>query len=221
MHERMPRQGLYAITDGPRPDLPQAVEAALRGGAALLQYRDKTNAHARRIAETRALRALCTRYRVPLIVNDDVELAFAVGADGVHLGERDGNLAAARARLGARTIVGVSCYDSIERARQLAADGADYLAFGAFYPSPTKPDAKRATVELLREASSFGLPLVAIGGITADNGQPLLDAGADFLAAISGVFTVPDPFLAARRYSVLFESRAAEQLAAKSAKNAK
>lgn len=207
MHERLPRQGLYAITDGPRPDLLQAVEAALRGGAALLQYRDKTSEHACRLAETRALRALCMQYRIPLIVNDDVELALAVGADGVHLGEGDGELAVARARLGVNAIIGLSCYDSIERARRLAADGADYLAFGAFYPSPTKPNAKRATVALLREAKSFGLPLVAIGGITPDNAQPLLDAGADFLAAISGVFGQADTAGAARRYAALFEKK--------------
>lgn len=205
MHERLPRQGLYAITDGPRPDLLRAVAAALRGGATLLQYRDKTGEHARRLAEMRALRALCTQHRVPLIVNDDVELALAAGADGVHLGERDSELAAARVCLGAGAIIGVSCYDSIERARQLTAAGADYLAFGAFYPSPTKPNAKRATVELLRDAKSFGLPLVAIGGITADNAQPLLDAGADFLAAISGVFGQADCAGAARKYAALFE----------------
>ena len=224
MHERLPRQGLYAITDGPRPDLLQVVEAALRGGAALLQYRDKTREHARRLAEARALRALCTQYRVRLIVNDDVELALTTGADGVHLGERDGELAVARARLGAHAIIGVSCYDLIERARQLATDGADYLAFGAFYPSPTKPKAKRATIALLREAKSFGLPLVAIGGITPDNAQPLLGAGADFLAAISGVFGQADCAGAARKYAALFDRSAEKQkdrFTAKDAKGAK
>lgn len=204
MHERLPRQGLYAITDGPRSDLLHAVEAALRGGAAMLQYRDKTDDRARRGAEARALRALCARHRVPLIVNDDVDLALAAGAAGVHLGEHDGDLAAARAYLGRDAIIGVSCYASIERARQLAAAGADYLAFGAFYPSPTKPDATRATVALLRQAKPLGLPLVAIGGINPDNAQPLLDAGADFIAAISGVFAQTDCMVAAQRYAALF-----------------
>ena len=204
MHPRLTRRGLYAITDGPRPDLLSAVEAVLRGGAVLLQYRDKTLDAERRLREARALRALCGRYGASLMVNDDVELAFAVGADGVHLGEDDVGIAQARERLGTDAIIGVSCYDSLERARQLAAVGADYLAFGAFFASPTKPHARRATLDQLREAKPLGLPLVAIGGITPDNAQPLIDAGADFLAVISGVFGGPDPFGNAERYKKLF-----------------
>lgn len=204
MHPRLTRRGLYAITDGPRPDLLAAVKAALRGGAAVLQYRDKTADSARRAFEARALRELCARNEVPFIINDDVDLASSTGADGVHLGEEDANIAQARERLGAGAIIGVSCYDSIERARQLAAAGADYLAFGAFFPSPTKPNARRATLDLLREAKPLGLPLVAIGGITPDNAQPLVDAGADFLAVISGVFAQGDPEAAARRFAKLY-----------------
>ena len=201
---RLPARGLYAITDGPRPDLPAAVEAALNGGAAVLQYRDKSGDTDRRHAEAAGLLALCRRLGVPLIINDDVELAATVGADGVHLGEHDIDIAAARARLGGEAIIGVSCYDSLDRAGQLAAAGADYLAFGAFFASPTKPLARRARTGLLRAAKSFGLPLVAIGGITPDNAQPLIEAGADFVAAISGVFAATDPCAAARRYSNLF-----------------
>ena len=197
-------RGLYAITDGPRPDLYSAVESALNGGAAILQYRDKSGESERRHAEAASLLAACRRFGVPLIVNDDVDLAAAIGADGVHLGEHDGDIDAARTRLGAAAIIGVSCYDSIDRARQLAAAGADYLAFGAFFPSPTKPLARRAGAGLLRDAKSLGLPLVAIGGITPDNAQPLIEAGADFVAAISGVFAAADPFAAARRYANLF-----------------
>jgi len=195
---------LYAITDGPRPDLYSAVESALNGGAAILQYRDKSGESERRHAEAASLLAACRRFGVPLIVNDDVDLAAAIGADGVHLGEHDGDIDAARTRLGAAAIIGVSCYDSLDRARQLAAAGADYLAFGAFFPSPTKPLARRAGAGLLRDAKSLGLPLVAIGGITPDNAQPLIEAGADFVAAISGVFAAADPFAAARRYANLF-----------------
>ena len=206
MHPHLTRRGLYAITDGPRPDLLAAVKAALRGGVALLQYRDKTADSARRAFEARALRELCARFEIPFIVNDDVELALAAGADGVHLGEDDGDIAAARARLGAGAIIGVSCYDSPARARHLAAAGADYLAFGAFFPSPTKPNARRATPEMLREAKPLGLPLVAIGGITPDNAPPLVDAGADFLAVISGVFAQVDPEAAARRYAAMYTS---------------
>jgi thiamine-phosphate pyrophosphorylase len=200
-----PARGLYAITDGPRADLVGACTAALEGGAAVLQYRDKTSDHACRRDEARALAALCTRHRMPLIVNDDVELAAGIGAAGVHLGEHDADIAAARSRLGNGAIIGVSCYDSLERARDLAAAGADYLAFGAFFPSPTKPQARRATPDLLRAARAFGKPLVAIGGITPDNAADLIAAGADFVAVVSGVFGQPDVTDAARRYASLFQ----------------
>jgi len=203
LSSKLPAGGLYAITDGPRPDLLAACAAALRGGATLLQYRDKSRDHARRRSEAEALAALCAPAGVPLIVNDDVELAAAVGA-GVHLGEHDGDVARARARLGARAVIGVSCYDSLERARTLAGEGADYLAFGAFFPSPTKPNARRATPALLQSARTLQRPLVAIGGITPDNAPALIAAGADFVAAISGVFAATDPAAAARRYCELF-----------------
>jgi len=140
---------------------------------------------------------------VSLIINDDIELAAVIGAAGAHLGEDDVDIAAARARLGRNAIIGVSCYDSLDRARELAAD-ADYLAFGAFFPSPTKPQARRATPDLLCAARAFGKPLVAIGGITPDNATALIAAGADFVAAISGVFGEDNIFAAARRYAELF-----------------
>jgi len=200
----LPPRGLYAITDGPRADLLDICVAAIDGGAAMLQYRDKTRDEARRRDEASALVALCRKRDVPLIVNDDVALAAAVEAAGVHLGENDGDIAAARDRLGASAIIGVSCYDSIERARMLAAAGADYLAFGAFFASPTKPNARVATPALLREAKMLGLPLVAIGGITPHNGAMLIDAGADFLAAITAVFGADDVSHAARSFAALF-----------------
>lgn len=198
------RTGLYAITDGPRPGLLCAAEAALRGGAAVLQYRDKSADAERRHDEAAALLDLCRRHRVPLIINDDVELAAATASDGVHLGEHDGALAAARQRLGPAALIGISCYDSLDRARAAAAAGADYLAFGAFHPSPTKPAARRATADLLVAAKPLELPLVAIGGITPDNAPALIAAGADFVAVISGVFGVADPEAAASRYATLF-----------------
>jgi thiamine-phosphate pyrophosphorylase len=198
--------GLYAISDGPRADLVEACTAALDGGAAALQYRDKSGDHARRLREARALQALCARRRVPLIVNDDVGLAAAVGAAGVHLGEDDAEIADARARLGADAIIGVSCYDSLERALQCAAAGADYLAFGAFFASPTKPHARAASLQLLRDAKSLGLPLVAIGGLTPDNARRLIDAGADALAVVSGVFGACDVRAAARGFADLFQT---------------
>ena len=205
MHPALPERGLYAITDGPRADLLDACSAALEGGAALLQYRDKTADRPRRLAEASALAALCALHGVPLIVNDDIDLAAAVGAAGVHLGEDDADVAAARARLGAHAIVGVSCYDSLDRARSLAAAGADYLAFGAFHPSPTKPDARKATPSLLRAAKALGLPLVAIGGSTPANGAALIDAGATYLAVTSAVFGARDPRAAARSFAALFD----------------
>jgi thiamine-phosphate pyrophosphorylase len=206
MREKLQGRGLYVITDGPRPDLIPVVAQALAGGARLLQYRDKTTDHQRRLTEARAIRALCAARQVPLIINDDVALALAAGAAGVHLGEEDGDVAAARAVLGENAIIGVSCYDSLERARQLAAAGADYIAFGAFFPSPTKPHARRASFELLRQSAALGLPRVAIGGITPDNGGPLIDAGADYLAVISAVFGDPDVRGAATRFAQLFTS---------------
>ena len=201
-----PSRGLYAITAGPRRDLIAACDAALAGGATLLQYRDKTRDAARRVEEANSLVALAARYGVPLIVNDDVELAATVGAAGVHLGEDDVDIASARAVLGADAIIGVSCYDSIGRARDLAAQGASYLAFGAFFASPTKPHARRATTALLREAKALGVPRVAIGGITAENGRSLIDAGADYLAAISAVFGADDVRAAARSFAALFDT---------------
>ncbi|ULU25471.1 thiamine phosphate synthase [Dyella terrae] len=141
-----------------------------------------------------------------MIVNDDVELARAAGAAGVHLGEDDSNVAAARAVLGEGAIIGVSCYDSLERARDLASAGADYIAFGAFFPSPTKPHARRASFDLLRQSATLGVPRVAIGGITPDNGGSLIDAGADYLAVISAVFGDPDVRGAAERFAQLFTS---------------
>jgi thiamine-phosphate pyrophosphorylase len=201
-----PPRGLYAISDGPRADLVDACAAALAGGAAILQYRDKTGPHDRRLHEARALQALCARHGVPLIVNDDIGLAAASGAAGVHLGEGDASIDEARARLGPRAMVGVSCYDSLAHARQFAAAGADYLAFGAFFPSPTKPDARVATPQLLREAKALGLPVVAIGGITHDNASLLIEAGADAVAVISALFGAPDVRAAARRLSALFDT---------------
>lgn len=198
-------RGLYAITDAAgllRRDYAARIEAALRGGARVLQYRDKTDDTARRREQAQVLANLCARYDALFIVNDDIELARAIGA-GVHLGRDDDAIAAARAALGARPI-GVSCYNELARAEAAYAAGADYVAFGAFYPSATKPHAVVATPALLRAARALPLARVAIGGITPDNGAALLAAGADALAAIDGVFAQADIETAARRYADLF-----------------
>ncbi len=196
--------GLYIITDGPRPDLLDVVAQALAGGARLLQYRDKSGDSMRRHAEAAALKQLCHVHAVPLIINDDVALAHAVGADGVHLGRNDDDIHAARAVLGYHAIIGVSCYDSLARAETASRGGANYIAFGAFFPSPTKPLAPTASIDLLRQSAALGTPRVAIGGITPDNGGSLIEAGADFLAVISSVFAATDVCAAAQRLARLY-----------------
>ncbi|HEV2110068.1 MAG TPA: thiamine phosphate synthase [Gammaproteobacteria bacterium] len=201
--------GLYAITDTtltPDVQLPAAVEAAIRGGARLVQYRDKSGDAARRLGEARSLAALCRGHGATFIVNDDVELALQSGADGVHLGRDDASLATARVRLGPRAIIGVSCYDSLPDAVTAAHGGADYVAFGSFYASGSKPGAVRAPVGLLTEARrELSIPVCAIGGITPGNGAALIAAGADMLAVIRGLFATEDVTAAAQGYVRLFK----------------
>jgi thiamine-phosphate pyrophosphorylase len=195
---QMPLRGLYAVTPAtlcahPALLLP-AAEAALRGGARLLQYRDKHGSADLRLRTALALRDLCRRHGAALIVNDDVELALAAGADGVHLGAGDLPLAAARARMGAAAIIGASCGPQLQRGVDAAANGASYVAFGRFYPSRTKPDAPQAAPEVLRQAhAQVRLPLCAIGGIDAGNGAALIAAGADMLAVVDALFGDADP----------------------------
>jgi thiamine-phosphate pyrophosphorylase len=157
----------------------------------------------------RELVALCRERGVPLLINDDIALAAVVGATGVHLGREDADIASARRALGARALIGVSCYNEIGRARAAAAAGADYVAFGRFFPSHTKPLAVQASLELLRAArTELSLPIVAIGGITPENGGSLIAAGADALAVIEGIFNQPDIRAAAARYARLFSTTA-------------
>lgn len=200
--------GLYAITDHllcPAARLTDQVAAAIRGGATVIQYRDKSSGYETRRQQATALAVLCNAYDVPLIINDDVALAAAVGASGVHLGKSDSTLRAARKALGANAIIGVSCYNRLERAVEAAGEGADYVAFGRFFPSQSKPEAVTADAELLvRARQRLRVPIVAIGGITPENGPPLIAAGAHCLAAIHGVFGHADTEAAARRYASLF-----------------
>jgi thiamine-phosphate pyrophosphorylase len=198
----MKLRGLYAIT----PDLADGdtllrrVAQALEGGIAMLQYRNKGLRHLR---EAQSLARMCRDRAVPFIVNDDLALALECGADGVHLGRDDGELAAARAQLRGK-LLGASCYDSLAAARAAVAAGADYVAFGSVFPSPTKPSAVRAPLALFREARALGVALVAIGGITLENAPQLLRAGADGLAVISDLFDAPDVAERARSYGKLF-----------------
>jgi thiamine-phosphate pyrophosphorylase len=203
---RFPR-GLYALT----PDLADTralaalVSQAIRGGAAAIQYRNKRAPAALRREQAAALRALCRPASVPLIVNDDVELAIAVDADGAHLGSGDGDLGAARRRLGPRRLLGASCYNRLELARAAVAAGVDYVAFGAAFASPTKPGAVRAPLELYREAHrTLPVRIVAIGGITVDNAAALLAAGVDAIAVITALFEAGDVEQRARELRELF-----------------
>jgi thiamine-phosphate pyrophosphorylase len=199
--------GLYAVTPDTddTPELLARVEAALAGGARLLQYRNKTASGALRQMQGGALLALCREYRVPLIVNDHLDLALALDAHGLHLGAGDGVLTEARARLGAGKILGASCYRSVESALDAQRSGADYVAFGGFFPSTVKPGAACAPLALLQEAKQqLSVPLVAIGGITLDNAPQLIAAGADSVAVISALFGAPDVRAAARRFAALF-----------------
>jgi len=216
--------GLYAVTpDGlPDGDLLDRVARSLAGGVRLLQYRAKpaggarvrSNADAHAAARVRAAHAIAAACRAAgamLIVNDDPWLAAEVGADGVHLGRDDGTVARARGFVG-RALVGVSCYDSIERALQAEADGADYVAFGAMFPSRVKPDAVRASPALLATARArLRVPVVAIGGIDLDNAASVLRAGADSLAVISALYAAPDIGAAVRRFNELIETESRSQ----------
>lgn len=202
--------GLYAVT----PDLDDTTELlrrvgqALQGGLRLLQYRNKPAAAALRREQAGALLALCRAQSVPLVINDDLQLALEIGADGAHLGREDGDLAAARAALGPGKLLGISCYDDIGRAREAKRVGADYVAFGSFFASPTKPGAVRAPLTLLGAAKAeLGLPVCAIGGITLQNAPQLIAAGADLLAVITDLFEAPDIRARAAAYTSLFSER--------------
>jgi thiamine-phosphate pyrophosphorylase len=201
-----PIKGLYAITpdESDTPELVRKVRLALSGGARVLQYRNKTASTELKLEQAGALRELTREFSVPLIINDDALLARQVDADGVHLGDADGSLIAARALLGSDRLIGLSCYNRAELAYQAARQGADYVAFGSFFASAVKPGAVAATPDLLTEARrKIAIPLVAIGGITADNGAQLLQAGADALAVISAIFSAGDIQYAARQFANL------------------
>ena len=201
-------KGLYAVTpdEADSERLFALVQRVLSGGAPWLQYRNKKAGDAQRAREARRLRELCAAAGARLIVNDDPALAADVDADGVHVGREDGGVAAARAIVG-RRIVGVSCYDRLELAQAAVADGADYVAFGSVFASPTKPAAVRAPLDLFSRARHLGVPLVAIGGITLENAPQAIAAGADALAVIADVFGAPDPQGRAHGYAHLFPHR--------------
>jgi len=203
-------QGLYAITDPaliPAERLLQACDAALRGGAQLLQYRDKPASISERRQRAVSLRDLCRDHDALFLINDDPELAADIGADGVHIGQSDGDIARARQLLGPRAVIGVSCYNSLDLARAAEEASANYVAFGRFYPSLTKPQAAGADPAVLH--NDLAIPQVAIGGITLDNASALITAGADAIAVIHGLFSAADIEAQARAFSRLFHTTSA------------
>ncbi|MGP0172052.1 thiamine phosphate synthase [Pseudomonas sp. NCHU5208] len=203
--------GLYAITDTPLLAggklLPYA-EAALIGGARLLQYRDKSADAARRFDEAQALAELCQRHGASLIINDDLELAARLGV-GLHLGQSDGSLAAARARLGTEAVIGGTCHAQLELAERAVAEGASYIAFGRFFNSHTKPGAPAATLELLEQARArFAQPIVAIGGVTLETAPGLIAHGTSLVAVIHALFAADSALEVedrARAFAALFD----------------
>ena len=201
--------GLYAITDARLISNAQfaiAVEQALMGGAHIIQYRDKSNDQNRRLRQALTVKQLCEQYQALCIINDDIELTKVVDADGLHIGQDDGAISDIRQQLGKHKIIGVSCYNQLALAQDAEQHGADYIAFGSFFPSPTKPDAQKASLELLIQArEQIKIPICAIGGITLNNAAQLLEAGADMLAVISDVFGHEDVLSASKAFKNLFE----------------
>ena len=202
-------RGVYLIT----PDEPGTARLLARtapllaAGATWLQYRNKSASDALRREQATALQALCAAHGVPLIVNDDPALAQAIGAAGVHLGGTDGDIGAARSLLGPDAIIGASCYDQLANAERAVAAGASYVAFGAFFPTTTKVTSSRAHPDLLRQSAALGVPRVAIGGLSPDNVGPIIDAGADLLAVVSGIYAAQDPVATQRAYLARFDTQ--------------
>lgn len=211
MHTHPLRRGLYLITPAERDPvrLLERIKPVLPF-ASCLQLRSKVMDAANLRDAGSRLHDMCAALGVTFIINDDADLAHSLDADGVHLGKHDGAIAAARRLLGGGAIIGASCYDDLELARAAVAAGADYVAFGACFPSPTKPAARVAGLDLFRQAARLPAARVAIGGITPDNAGHAVAAGADLVAVISGVFDAPDPVAAARAYLSCFEDPAHE-----------
>lgn len=200
-------RGLYAVTDPrllPGETLLSGVALAIAGGARVVQYRNKNATKQRQREEAIALRILCHEHNTIFLINDDVQLCLDSRADGVHLGQKDGKLTDARARLGKGAIIGVTCHNSPQLVATAEKAGADYVALGRFFPSRTKPEAPAASLATLKQIrGQTALPIVAIGGITASNGRQLIEAGADMLAVIHGLFGKQDSI---RRQAALLQT---------------
>ena len=196
---------MYAITDE-SADLEQKTAKILKAGVCLLQYRHKTASFTSKMAQAQRIQAQCQRYKTPFIINDDIDLAIEIGADGVHLGKDDADLSHARRKLGAQAIIGISCYNQLDLAIDGEKNGADYVAFGRFFPSSTKPNAPQASLLLLQQAQQqLNIPIVAIGGINLDNAPQLINQGAELLAVIDSLFNAPDLTTRTQQFTTLFK----------------
>jgi len=204
---QLPDHGLYAITDCEHlahNEVIEKTEDILRAGATLLQYRNKDTNIDNKSTLAYELQILCREFNRIFIINDDVELARKINADGIHLGKNDHDIRSVRTHLG-QVIIGVSCYNEMQRAINAENDGADYVAFGSFFLSLTKPRAVRADKNLIKQAKKkLKLPVVAIGGITPENGKLLIKLGVNYLAVISGLYSVDDSYEATQAYLRLF-----------------
>lgn len=204
-----PLSGLYVITDTQlmnSSNILAMVEQALLGGAQIVQFRDKVNNSTIKLELATKLKGLCQNYQAWFIINDDIQLAKNVQAHGVHIGKNDADITLAREVLGQNSIIGVSCYNDINRAKKMQSLGANYVAFGRFYPSKTKPNAPQAEISTLAIAKQqLQIPIVAIGGITIDNAHQLIEAGSDSVAVIQGVFAHKDIQQKAKKIQLLFE----------------
>jgi len=205
-HTRLNR-GIYLITEHERlrfSELLARTEAVITSGIAALQYRNKQAEHKQRLAEASLLQQICKDYEVPFIINDDIDLALELGAEGVHLGRDDGDWAEARRRVGKEMLIGVSCYNDLARADLAVQGGADYIAFGAMFPTTSKANTVNASPGLIRQAKQrYTVPIVAIGGITPENCGPVIAAGADLLAVISSVYLANNPYQALETFNQL------------------
>jgi len=201
-------RGLYAITDSHSisADLfDLSIQQVLQGGARIIQYRDKSHDEKKRLSQANSLRKLCDRYDALLIINDDIDLALSTNADGVHLGKDDVSLTDARKKLGHRFIIGRSCYNNIDLAIEAEKDGANYIALGAIYKSPTKPEAPCITLDFIQYASTvLSVPICAIGGITTQNANAVIEAGVDMIAVISDLFSHDDIQARSKALSCMF-----------------
>ena len=201
--------GIYAITDCDNQSFDELLkksEKILNVGVSLFQYRYKNGERNKKKVLAQKLQSLCHKYKTPFIVNDDLELAKEISADGIHLGQNDEDINTARKVLGSR-IIGISCYNNFKCATLAEQSGADYVAFGSFFPSITKPDAAKASIDLLLKSKSrLNIPVVAIGGITPENGKQLINANVDFIAVISGLYSAADTISAIKAYKSLFQS---------------